>query len=359
MTTVFPSNPNNYTVYNLGSIVTYQNQSSQYWIWSSDLGWQTASEEDIGSVVSEPNLVYDIIQTLVCNYGGESIDKIIINDVCEMISKLAGKQLLQEGQVNNIINKIFTEHKNGKMTSDNLYTVIDKLVTENLLSQQQGNSISDKVITALENGEMTPDDVYQIINKLAKKKLLSQHQADNISNKILTYLENGKIPAISAYDIIYALSNNELLSDNQQDYIFNKWLLLYSQGLIGITKTYFYNSEEYDASYPPLKWKDQEGNDRYTFGQFNNNVWNNQYGMRVNYNGVYYHVIKGSSGTKTYFAEDIYKYTTNQNLIDEFFEIAAVKSESSLILSSTPYDVYLYRLKDGVKFEDFVNKAKG
>ena len=34
-----------------------------------------------GSIASIPQRMYDIIQTLVCNYGGEAMSKILINDV--------------------------------------------------------------------------------------------------------------------------------------------------------------------------------------------------------------------------------------------------------------------------------------
>ena len=84
----WPNEPNNYTVYNFGTIVTRNGISSQYWIWSAENGWEATDSSIINTVVSCPNLVYDIIQTLVCNYGGESIDKIIINDVPLEIKQL-------------------------------------------------------------------------------------------------------------------------------------------------------------------------------------------------------------------------------------------------------------------------------
>ena len=73
----WPKEPNNYTVYDFGHEVN----GSQYWRWSKTEGFYESSKSDIGEIESTPNLVYDIIQTLVCNYGGEGLDKIIINDV--------------------------------------------------------------------------------------------------------------------------------------------------------------------------------------------------------------------------------------------------------------------------------------
>ena len=68
----FPSSPNNYTVYLV---------NGNYYMWDSISGWVESSEDQVGSVISVPNRVFDIIQTLVCNYGNESISNIIINDV--------------------------------------------------------------------------------------------------------------------------------------------------------------------------------------------------------------------------------------------------------------------------------------
>ena len=94
--------PNNYTVYiyktqernNQNKIVTI----THYYTWSAEYGWQEGNAETstdektgdakisvngkvVGETVSNPQLIYDIIQTLVCNYGGIDINKIFINDV--------------------------------------------------------------------------------------------------------------------------------------------------------------------------------------------------------------------------------------------------------------------------------------
>lgn len=65
--------PNNYTIY------TY---NGKYYSWSEQYGWKEEPDaSSVGEKVAVPQLVYDIIQTLVCNYGGESLDRILINDV--------------------------------------------------------------------------------------------------------------------------------------------------------------------------------------------------------------------------------------------------------------------------------------
>ena len=65
--------PNNYTIYEY---------NGNYYSWTSEYGWkQEANKSRVGEVVSIPQKFYDIIQTLVCNFGGEALSKIFINDI--------------------------------------------------------------------------------------------------------------------------------------------------------------------------------------------------------------------------------------------------------------------------------------
>ena len=81
----YVTDPNNYTIYT-GS--NYQGEKVYFYHWDKLKGWSVASESDIGSIVDVPQLIFDIIQTLVCNYGGEPISKIFINDVPLEIKQL-------------------------------------------------------------------------------------------------------------------------------------------------------------------------------------------------------------------------------------------------------------------------------
>ena len=65
--------PNNYTIY------AYQ---GLYYTWTKEYGWQRVENtSSVGTRVHVPQRFYDIIQTLVCNYGGEALSKIFINDL--------------------------------------------------------------------------------------------------------------------------------------------------------------------------------------------------------------------------------------------------------------------------------------
>lgn len=63
---------NNYTIYSYNG--TYKS-------WTKEGGWVDANKDLIGTVAQVPQRVYDIIQTLVCNYGEENLNKVIIEDV--------------------------------------------------------------------------------------------------------------------------------------------------------------------------------------------------------------------------------------------------------------------------------------
>lgn len=67
--------PNNYTIY-------YDKTNNIYYSQTKESGQKKEKNGSaIGTRVSVKQRIYDIIRTLVCNYGGESLSKIFINDV--------------------------------------------------------------------------------------------------------------------------------------------------------------------------------------------------------------------------------------------------------------------------------------
>ena len=75
--------PNDYTVYSY-----MDNGERKYKTWTKEYGWADSDNSSIGEIVSVPQLIYDIIQTLVCNYGKESLSKILINDLPKEIKQI-------------------------------------------------------------------------------------------------------------------------------------------------------------------------------------------------------------------------------------------------------------------------------
>ena len=71
-------NPNDYTIY----YWVVDKKNTKYYSWTKEYSWVEENDGSmIGERVSRPQRIYDIIQTLVCNYGGESLNRIFINDV--------------------------------------------------------------------------------------------------------------------------------------------------------------------------------------------------------------------------------------------------------------------------------------
>ena len=78
--------PNNYTIYYYDDI---KDNKRHYYSWTKEYGWvENEDGSSIGERISIPQRMYDIIQTLVCNYGGIDINKIFINDVPLQIKQI-------------------------------------------------------------------------------------------------------------------------------------------------------------------------------------------------------------------------------------------------------------------------------
>lgn len=88
-------NPNSYIVYKYEKVVWDERQQKFIGIpiykrWAEIRGWYESSADDIGKEESIPQKFYDIIRTLVCNFGGEDLSKIFVSDI-----PLESKQLLR------------------------------------------------------------------------------------------------------------------------------------------------------------------------------------------------------------------------------------------------------------------------
>lgn len=74
----YPQSPNTYTVYGFRNTT---NNQKEYLMWTPAKGWEKANYSSVDKRVKVPQRIFDIIQTLVCNYGGEGIANIIIEDI--------------------------------------------------------------------------------------------------------------------------------------------------------------------------------------------------------------------------------------------------------------------------------------
>lgn len=79
----YPLNPNNYTVYRVRheNIADPSSPIIRYEMWNATTGWDESSYDMVGQIQSIPQTMYDIIVTLVCNFGNENLSNMIINDL--------------------------------------------------------------------------------------------------------------------------------------------------------------------------------------------------------------------------------------------------------------------------------------
>ena len=110
------ANPNNYTIYYYVDSET----KTHYYSWTQEYSWQEEENNSrVGERVSVPQKIYDIIWTLVCNYGGIDINKIFINDVpleIKQIVRYTGTQILYY----NTATGVYTLDQND-LTSDKVW----------------------------------------------------------------------------------------------------------------------------------------------------------------------------------------------------------------------------------------------
>lgn len=100
----YPDNPNNYTVYLI---------NGKYAMWDTMLGWSIDDSyiDMVGETVQIPQRIFDIIQTLVCNFGNEAIGRIIINDV-PLELKASVRYIGSETLYYNTSSGIYTQDEN-------------------------------------------------------------------------------------------------------------------------------------------------------------------------------------------------------------------------------------------------------
>lgn len=180
--------PNNYTIY------AY---NDKYYSWTSEYGWIEENDaSSVGERTAVPQLIYDIIQTLVCNYGGIGLDKIFINDVplqIKQIVRYIGSNTLyyntdtgvyttdqdyvtQDGTwrsfgYNEDVGYVYTDFVYpGSLVSgigDNICSVLDKI--KNTLGNYEyffdveGNFIFQEIKNYL-NTSYDPTDIYRLDN---------------------------------------------------------------------------------------------------------------------------------------------------------------------------------------------------
>lgn len=156
-----------------------------------------------GSIVSIPQTMYDIIQTLVCNYGGEPISKIFINDL-----PLEIKQIVRYiGS-----NPLYYNSSNGKYTLDESAAIdeegswqvfnynenIGYIYTDFIYPGELQSGIGDNICSVLD----------KIKNVLGNYEYFYDIDGNFVFQEIKNYLNNSYLP-------IEVKENNSSILDKQ------------------------------------------------------------------------------------------------------------------------------------------------
>lgn len=297
--------PNNYTIYH------YNNK---YYSWSAEYGWtEEKNANAVGERVQIPQRFYDIIQTLVCNFGGESLSKIFINDVpleIKQIVRYVGNDTLyynsdtdryttddtfvtEDGEwrhfeYNEDVGYVYTDFVYpGTLISnigDNICTILDKI--KNTLGNYEyfydidGNFVFQEIKNYL-NTSYDPTDKYRLDNlrkvDIAENGLAilnhTNYEVDFYSNtkSVYTFEEgNGLIASINNAPNYINLKNDfHIWGENSNGYaihyhvaIKNKPIKMNTYSVVFIQENGEYTGGlrlaedgETGVAYTPLDWR--------------------------------------------------------------------------------------------------------
>ena len=194
-------NPNEYTIYKY---------SNKYYSWTKQYGWKEEKDNSsVGKTVQIPQLIYDIIQTAVINFGGESASRIIINDV-----PLEIKQLVRYvGSA-----PLYHNTQTGQYVVDELYLTQEGTWVEYNFNEDIGYEYTDFVYP----GELITnigDNVCTVLDKI--KEVLGNYEyfydidGNFVFQEIKNYLNTSYVPTEKANNTqLYYLDNNRKFDIN-------------------------------------------------------------------------------------------------------------------------------------------------
>ena len=273
----FPSNPNTYTVYQI---------KDKYYMWDTLNGWYESSLNKVNTVTSVKQKIFDIIQTLVVNYGGESLNKIIVNDVPTEIKNA----VRYVGQ-----NTLYYDPATSLYTTDEDIIDTSKCYTFDY-NEECGYVYTDftypgSLVSAI--GESVTSVLDKIKNALGNFEYFYDINGNFVFQEIKNYLNNTYNP-ITKTEQKYRLTANGIIL-NEANYIMdlsnqNKSVYTFEEGstlISSYSNTPNYNNIKNDfhiwgksdkdlavhyhivVKEKPIKQEKYEGYEEYTFPKWN------------------------------------------------------------------------------------------
>ena len=191
--------PNNYTIYKYK-----ENGEYYYKQWSKEDGFTEISSAEVaklvGSIVTIPQRIFDIIQTLVVNYGGENESRVMINDLPLEIKQIvrytgtsplwidmnSNKYIIDENLLPKNDNPNFKEYG---YNDDVGYVYTDFVYPGSLVSSIGENicSVLDKIKSTLGNYEYFYDIDGNFVFQEIKNYLNNSYSGVQVEEKIVYY----------------------------------------------------------------------------------------------------------------------------------------------------------------------------
>ena len=335
--------PNNQTVYS---------QSGGYKTWTKEYG-QTTVENDavVGTRVQVKQLFYDIIQTLVCNYGGEALEKIFINDVPLEIKQLVRQTGNSPLYYNSATGQYTIDgelvEEGGAQLEFNYNEDVGYVYTDFTYADMGGgtgeliSSIGDNVCTILD----------KVKNTLGNFEYFYDIEGNFVFQEVKNYLNNSYLP-LNGYRLDDLYKNKV---DSEGRPLEEKVIELASNGL-SILDDVNYETDFYTASKSIYTFT--EGNGLVT--AFSNspsytnlkNDFHIQGKAQDNY-AIHYHLVIKKKPLPPYATRRVVCLKNNQGDLTGGIRLANDADNPSDIILYTPSDqraeLYLQGLEDWVK----------
>ena len=185
---------NEYTIYHFGN---------KYYKWTRKYGWEDSDGSEIGTIAHIPQLIYDIIQTVVIRFGNESPSKVVINDVPREL-----KQLVRWTSSKPLYHNTAT----GQYTTDELFLVTEGVWRTFNFNEDVGYVFTDFVFPGqlISNiGDTVTSVLDKIIGQLGNYEYFYDIDGNFVFQEKRNYLNTSYLPNEIANDVQrYYLENN-------------------------------------------------------------------------------------------------------------------------------------------------------